>query len=118
MAIGRGRGDGKTWDERRKRNGGLKSSSGKLRPTSVVKYPANPSPESIGTEGYDYTKNPSSNPQVGGVAISGTNTNETYDFSKGSGGASTVASSPTKRRKNNLKANIGSVDGGTGRNIV
>ena len=80
---------------------------------------------SVGTKGYDYTKattaaNPPSTPQVveSIMNIGGAGANKTYDFSKGSKGASTTTQLTTsKRRKSSLKANISGA-GGTGRNIV
>lgn len=131
-----GRGDS-SWQDRNHRGLGTgkniwakkhKNNSAAVDAPKVEETTPTPTPTvdtSVGTEGYDYTKDttakpydPSSNLQVGESIMSsgGTGANETYDFSKGSKGVSTP-SVTSKKRKSSLKINIRGA-GGTGRNIV
>lgn len=126
-----GRGDS-SWQDRNhhigKSTGGKKTSTGKISPVRKFVGAIETTPTvdtSVGTEGYDNTKdttavNPPSNPQVGESIMNsgGTGANETYDSSKGSKAVSTTTQSTTsKKRKSSLKVNISGA-GGTGRNIV
>lgn len=121
-----GRGDSSWWDRNHhlgKSRGGKKTSTGTISPVRKIVGDIETTPTvdtSVGTEGYDDTKdttavNPPSNPQVGESTMNsgGTGANETYDSSKGSKAVSTTS----KKRKSSLKVNISGA-GGTGRNIV
>ena len=118
-----GRGDS-SWQDRKHHTSNPRSdkkpSTGKLPPVNNNVGNIETTPNggtSVGTEGYDYTKTPTA---AGSYSIGesimnsgGTDSNETYDSSKGS---KAVFTTP-KKRKSSLKVNIRGA-GGTGRNIV
>lgn len=121
-----GRGDS-SWQDRNHHignsRGGKKTSTGNISPVKKNVGAIETTPTvgtSVGTKGYDDTKattavKPPSNPQVGESIMNsgGTDSNETYDYSKGSKAVSTIS----KKRKSSLKVNFSGA-GGTGRNIV